>query len=117
MTFSLSAGIAGLVGLAWFEAIRILARVQKAEDKILGMSWTVYSGLVVVFGVVAVTVAGYSASNFVGGVIIGFGIEAGPVASGMSIGAPPPAPGGTVEEMGSPVERRAPSISRFFTRF
>jgi len=79
-----AAALGGVLGVVWLEATRIASRRTRHRHIFLGLSALKYLSLPVIFAALAFFVAGYSSNNIVGGLLIGFGIEGGPVAMGIA---------------------------------
>lgn len=82
--FSVAGGLFGLVGLVWLELLRIAGRASRRKSLTQGLGWR-YLLLPLGFAVVSFAVAAVSAKNAVGAIMVGFGVPAGPVATGLTV--------------------------------
>ena len=110
MEFSLAAGVLGLVGVVWLEAMRFSHRRSRGLDAFLGMGSLRYLCLPFLFGCIAFVVAGVSGADALGSIAIGFGVPSGPVAAGIISEGGPPRPKGAsdvprIEEIPTPTDR------------
>ena len=91
-TFSWMAAFGGVVGVIWLELMRIVSRISRRQRLWYGLKKWQYGLIVGGFVFVAVCFAGFSGSGFISAVFIGFGVEGGPVATGILGSGAKPSP-------------------------
>ncbi|WP_156022886.1 hypothetical protein [Terracoccus sp. 273MFTsu3.1] len=82
-SFSWLAAFGGAVGVLWLEIVRVGAKARSGRRLWSGLRLWQYALLAGSFMFVAFVFAGFAVTGFVSAVFIGFGIEGGPVATGI----------------------------------
>lgn len=82
-SFSVLAAIGGVVGVGWLELMRVVSRITRGRRLWYGLKKWQYGMIVAGFMVIAACFAGFAVDGFVSAVFIGFGVEGGPVATGI----------------------------------
>ena len=111
-SFSFIAAAGGVIGVLWLELVRISAKVRSRKKLWNGLRIWQYLALVAGFMGVAFAFAGFWVPAFLSGVVVGFGIEGGPVAMGVLSNQD--GPKRQIED-GAGATSPRPSIKRFFT--
>lgn len=111
-SFSWLAALGGMVGVLWLELMRVVSRISRRQRLWYGLKKWQYGLIVAGFLAIAACFAGFSGSGFISAVFIGFGVQGGPVATGILGNGTKPIP--KVED-GPGVQSFWSGLRKFFT--